>query len=43
MVPVTTKRKEKVTEKTQKRKLFTRATSQKLMGDVMKLSEMNIA
>nr|AAT38783.2 hypothetical protein SDM1_46t00006 [Solanum demissum] len=39
MVPVSTKGKEKVTEETPKRKPFTRATSQKLMGDAMKSSE----
>ncbi|KAG5576144.1 hypothetical protein H5410_056278 [Solanum commersonii] len=43
MVLVTTKGKEKVTEETQKRKSFTRETSQKLMGDAIKLSEINIA
>ncbi|KAH0685488.1 hypothetical protein KY290_016966 [Solanum tuberosum] len=39
MVPVTTKGKEKVTEETPKRKPFTKATSQKLMGDTMKSSK----
>ncbi|KAH0646627.1 hypothetical protein KY284_034511 [Solanum tuberosum] len=41
MVPVTTKGKQKVTEETPKRKLFTKATSQKLMSDTMKSSETN--
>ncbi|KAH0714995.1 hypothetical protein KY284_007900 [Solanum tuberosum] len=43
MVLVTTKGKEKVTEEPPKRKSFTRATSQKLMGDAMKSSEMSTA
>ncbi|KAK4736944.1 hypothetical protein R3W88_000641 [Solanum pinnatisectum] len=43
MVPVTTKGKEKITEETLKRKPFTRATSQKLMGDAMKSSETTTA
>ncbi|KAH0746097.1 hypothetical protein KY285_007754 [Solanum tuberosum] len=42
MVPVTTKGKEKVIEETPKRKSFTRATSQKLMGDVIKSGEVVI-
>ncbi|KAH0638715.1 hypothetical protein KY285_035301 [Solanum tuberosum] len=43
MVPITTKGKEKVTEETPKRRPFTRAISQKLIGDAMKSSEITTA
>ncbi|KAH0632621.1 hypothetical protein KY284_035407 [Solanum tuberosum] len=43
MVPITTKGKEKVTEETLERMPFTRAISQKLMGDAIKLSETTTA
>ncbi|KAH0637141.1 hypothetical protein KY289_037056 [Solanum tuberosum] len=39
MVHVTSKGKEKVTEETPRRRPFTKAVSQKLMGDAMKSSE----
>ncbi|KAG5579770.1 hypothetical protein H5410_050397, partial [Solanum commersonii] len=43
MVTVTMKGKEKVTEKTPKKKPFTRVTSQKLMGNAMKSSKTTMA
>ncbi|KAH0709306.1 hypothetical protein KY284_010733 [Solanum tuberosum] len=43
MVPITTKGKEKVTKETPKKSPFTRAISQKLMGDAMKFSETTTA
>ncbi|KAH0653188.1 hypothetical protein KY290_031485 [Solanum tuberosum] len=43
MVPISTKGNEKVTEKTPKRRPFTRSDSKKLMGDAMKSSATMIA
>ncbi|KAH0737966.1 hypothetical protein KY290_036671 [Solanum tuberosum] len=43
MVPVSTKGKEKVTEETPRKRPFTRAVSEKLMGDAIKSSETTTA
>ncbi|KAH0640259.1 hypothetical protein KY285_036845 [Solanum tuberosum] len=43
MVPITSKGKEKVTEETPRKRPFTRAVSQKLMGDAMKSTETTTA